>query len=108
MKTFKKDIETKQGVIAQNHVVTEIRVVLYQDGQNPNENFQQPAVVEIGLYKDKQTINGGRNKLQTMTYIIDDISKLQSYPTLVQEIMGLLLTAENSPIRGAQVDDTAD
>lgn len=106
MITFKKDIESKQGVISQNQVVTEIRVKLYRDGQNPNEVFPQPAFIEIGFYANKDAIVNGKTKLQTTSFTIEDISKIASYPVLVQEVVNILLTDEKSPVYQAQLEDT--
>ncbi len=106
MKVFRKDIGTRQGVVSANQAVAEIKVSLYMDGVDPNSTFPQPATVELSLFKDKAAVNGMKSRLETRTYQIADVSRLASYPALVQEIIGLLVSDEGSPVHGATVEDT--
>jgi len=106
MKIFKKDIITRQGVDSANQAVVAINVTLYLDGQNPNVAFEQPATLEIALYKDKAAIVAQKSRLETQTYKIADVSQLSSYPALVQELITLMTTDPASPENGATIEDT--
>jgi len=106
MKILKKTITTKQGVESLNQAVSEIKVSLYHDGIDPNRAFPQPATIEISLFKDKNAIIDQKARLETKVYAIPDVSQLQSYPSLVQELIGLMITNEESPVYGATIEDT--
>ncbi len=108
MKVFNKNIETVQGDTSTHSAASEIKIKLYMDGTDPNSAFPQPAFIEIALYKDKNAINGQKTRLETKLFEIIDVSQLPSYPTLVQEIVGILITNPDSPLYGATVEDTAE
>ncbi len=106
MKIFKKDIESRQGVISANQTITKITITAFTDGIDPNSNFPQPAQIEIALFKDKDAIINQKARLETLVFEIPDISQLQNYQAVVQEILGLMITNENSPVYNAQIEDT--
>ena len=108
MKVFKKNLETRQGVDSANQAIAEIRVKLYIDGTDPNSAFPQPATIEISLFKDKSAIVDQKARLETRTFEIADVSQLQSYHVLVQEIIGLLVASESSPVFGATIEETEE
>jgi hypothetical protein len=108
MKYLEKDVETESGVIGNACAAAELKVRLYAPGTNPSSEFTQPGSIVINVFVNKECLNAAKNSIGSTVYMIPDVTQLQSYPALMAELVGMLITDPASPMYGATLKDTAD